>query len=83
MSPSVSYFGDNLHSAAGIHSNPKPITPTLPMLTDHEAVVDNILQIIANYLLTSGVDDQFISTGRAVLRSHIKRHVEQNEPLEL
>ena len=67
--------------AAGIHS--KLITPSLPPLADNEAVVDRILQIIANYLLTTGPDDQFISTGRALLRSQIKRHVEQNEPLEL
>ena len=67
--------------AAVVHS--KLTTASLPPLDTKEALVDRLLQVITNYLLTTGPEDQFISTGRAFLRSQIERHVEQNEPLEL
>jgi len=82
MSPSVSsYSSDNVLPAAVVNS--KLITASLPPFANNEAVVDRILQIITSYLLTTGPNDQFISTGRAFLRSQIEQHVEQNEPLEL
>ena len=67
--------------AAVIHS--KLTTASLPPLATNEALVDSLLQVITNYLLTTGPEDQFVSTGRVYLRSQIERHVEQNEPLEL
>jgi hypothetical protein len=78
----TSYSTDNnVLPAAAIHS--KLVTASLPPLANNEAVIDCILQIITNYLLMTGPDDQFISTGRGFLRSQIEQHVEQNEPLEL
>jgi hypothetical protein len=81
MSHSASYFSDEVLPAAVVSS--KLTTTSLPPFTNNGAIIDRILQIITNYLLTTGPDDQFISTGRAFLRSQIERHVEQNEPLEL
>lgn len=76
------YTTDNtVLPAAVIHS--KLVTASFPPLANNEAVINRILQIITNYLLTTGPDDQFVSTGRSFLRSQIERHVEQNEPLEL
>ena len=80
MPVAISYPADVLPAAI---INSKLTTASLPPLANNEALVDRIVQIIANYLLTTGPEDQFISTGRAYLRSQVKRHVEQNKPLEL
>ena len=81
VSTSCSCDNNNFLSVAGTHS--KLFTPSLHPLIGSEAVVDRILQAIADYLLTTGPNDQFISIGRSFLRSQIKRQVEQNEPIEL
>lgn len=67
--------------AAVVHS--KLTTPSLPKLRTSKAVVDRLVQTIANYLLTSSPDDQFASVGRSILRTQVQWHVEQNIPLEL
>lgn len=77
----VTISTNNVLPAAVIHS--KITTASLPPLDTNEALVDRLLQVITNYLLTTGPEDQFVPTGRAYLRSQIKQHVEQNEPLEL
>jgi hypothetical protein len=81
VSTACSCDNDKLHPVAGTHS--KFFIPSFHHLIENEAVVDRILQAIADFLLTTAPDDQFISTGRSLLRSQIKRHVEQNEPIEL
>lgn len=58
-------------------------TPSLPGLTTTDDVVDRLVQIIANYLLTTTPNDQFERTGRAVLREHVFSLVKRNEPLDL
>ena len=72
---------DSVLPAAIIHS--KLVTASLPPLSNNEAIIDRILQIVTNYLLTTGPDDQFISTGRGFLRAQIERYAAQNKPLEL
>lgn len=67
--------------AAVVHA--KLTTASLPQLATIEAVVDRLVQVITNYLLTSGPEDQFIAVGRGFLRSQVQSHVEQNIPLEL
>lgn len=80
--PAISYMATQpILPAAVVHS--KLTTASLPPLLTTEAVVDRLVQVITNYLLTSSPGDQFFDVGRGFLQSQVQSHVERNVPLEL
>ncbi|KAF8322303.1 hypothetical protein DL93DRAFT_2223886 [Clavulina sp. PMI_390] len=68
-------------SAALVHS--RLITPSLPPPREPRAVVDQLVDIVSSYLLTSGPKDQFVTVGRNLLQNQVERYVANGDRLEL
>ncbi|KAF8305232.1 hypothetical protein DL93DRAFT_2089639 [Clavulina sp. PMI_390] len=76
-----------------IFSRPSPLAativssklaaPSLPAPQTQLELVARVVSIIENYLLTTGDDDQFDHSGRKLLSSQVKWHINKNLPLEL
>ncbi|KAF8320660.1 hypothetical protein DL93DRAFT_2224393 [Clavulina sp. PMI_390] len=71
---------DEIATAALVHS--KLITPSLPLPDALHSVVDQLVDIVARYLLTTGHNDQFAAIGRSMLRAQVEHFVEDNTQLE-